>query len=198
MMEVKKIEGKTEEEIKKQFDLEEVHYKINEIPGKLFKGKKYEMQVIAKEDVKNFIKDFINNLSSAMNIKINTEIRYKDDCYYVMLISESNSILIGKDGRTINSIQLLLHQSINIATGFNIRINVDAAGYRINKEKRLEQEIKRISKEVLSTKIEVKLDPMNSYDRRIVHNIVGEFKNLQSESFGEDPLRYIVISYKED
>lgn len=198
MIEVKKIEGKTEEELKKQFNLEEVHYKINEIPGKLFKGKKCEIQVITKEDVRNFIKEFINNLSSAMNIKINTEIRYKDDCYYVMLISESNSILIGKDGRTINSIQLLLHQSLNIATGFNIRINVDAAGYKVNKEKRLEQEIKRISKEVLSTKIEVKLDPMNSYDRRIVHNIVGEFKNLESESFGEDPLRYVIISYKED
>lgn len=198
MIEVKKIEGKTEEELLSQFNLDDIHYKLTEIPGKLFKGKKYEIEVINKEDVKSFIKNFINNLAITMDVKINVEIRYKDDCYYVMLISDSNPILIGKDGRTLNSIQLLLHQALSIATGFNIRINVDAAGYKINKEKRLEQEIKKISKEVVASKIEVKLDPMNSYDRRIVHNIVGEFKELKSESFGEDPLRYVVISYKED
>lgn len=198
MIEVKKSEGKTEEELLNSYNLEEIHYKITEIPGKLFKGKKYEINVIEKEDVKKFIKEFINNIALAMNIKINTEIRFKDDCYYVMLISESNNILIGKDGRTLNSIQLLLHQALSNSTGFNIRINVDAAGYKVNKEKRLENEIKRIAKEVLSTKVEAKLDPMNSYDRRIAHSVVGEFSELKSESFGEDPLRYVVISYKED
>jgi spoIIIJ-associated protein len=133
-----------------------------------------------------------------MNKKINIEIRYSEDCYSVMLICEDNSILIGKDGRTLNSIQLLLHQAINNKTGFNIRVNVDAANYKTNKEKRLEREIKLIAKEVCDTKIEVKLDPMNSYERRIVHNVIGNFNNLKSESFGEDPSRYIIISYKED
>lgn len=198
MIEVIKSEGKTEEEVLSLYNVDEIHYKIEEIPGKLFKGKKYEISVIKKEDVKKYIKEFINSLATAMNIKINVEIRYNNDCYNVMLISESNSILIGKDGRTINSIQLLLHQSLSIATGFNIKINVDAAGYKANKEKRLEYEIKRISKEVLKTKIEAKLDPMNSYDRRIVHNIVGEFSELESKSFGEEPTRYVTISYKED
>ena len=198
MIEVLEKEGKTEEELLSSINLDNVHYKIEEIPGKLFKGKKYLIKTIEKEAVRNFIKEFINNLGSAMNKKINTEIRYSDECYSVMLIGEDNSILIGKDGRTLNSIQLLLHQALNNKTGFNIRINVDAANYKTNKEKRLEREIKAIAKEVCDTKIEVKLDPMNSYERRIVHNIIGNFENLKSESFGEDPSRYITISYKED
>jgi len=198
MIEVVEKEGKTEEELLSSINLDDVHYKIEEIPGKLFKGKKYLIKTIEKEAIRNFIKEFINNLGLSMNKKINIEIRYSDECYFVMLIGEDNSILIGKDGRTLNSIQLLLHQAINNKTGFNIRINVDAANYKTNKEKRLEREIKAIAKEVCDTRIEVKLDPMNSYERRIVHNVIGNFKNLKSESFGEDPSRYITISYKED
>lgn len=198
MIEVLKNEGKTEEEVKSLYNLEEIHFMIEEIPGKLFKGKKVIIKAIKKEEVKNYIKDFINNIAKAINITIKTEIKFKDECYFVMLISEDNSILIGKDGKTINSIQLLLHQSLNASTGFNIRINVDAAGYKANKEKRLEFEIKKIAKDVARTKIEAKLDPMNSYDRRLVHNIVGQFSELKSSSEGEEPLRYVVISYKED
>lgn len=198
MIEVLNYEGKTEEEVLKNINIEECHYKIEEQQGGLFKGKKYILKAVTQESVKEFIKEFIINISLNMNIKVNTEVRFKDDCYYVMLISESNPILIGKEGRTLNSIQLLLHQAINNNTGFNIKINVDAAGYKQNKEKKLEFATKKICKEVLSSKIEVKLDPMNSYERRIVHNTVGKFEQLKSESFGEEPTRYVVISYKED
>lgn len=198
MIEVIKLEGKTEEEILNKINKEEVHYKLEEIPGKLFKGKKYELSYIKKDDIKGFIKNYVSNIASSMNTTINIELREIDGNYNVMLISENNPILIGKDGRTLNSIQLILHQAINNATGFNIRINIDVAGYKANREKRLEQQIKKIAKEVQNTKIEAKLDPMNSYDRRLVHNIVGKFKNLESLSYGEEPLRYIVISYKED
>ncbi len=199
MIDVNKIEGKSEQELLNSINVDEVFYKVEEIPGKLFKGKKYELTYINKEDVKQFIKEYIINIALAMDIKVNTEIRLVDNkSYNVMLISESNPILIGKEGKTLNSIQLLLHQALNNATGFNIRINVDAAGYKMNKEKRLEREVKRIAKEVLNTKIDAKLDPMNSYSRRLVHEIVSSFKNLTTESFGEEPQRYVVISYKED
>ena len=70
-----------------------------------------------------------------MKIKISTEIRFSDDYYNVMLISEANPLLIGKEGKNLNSIQLLLHQSISNLTNFNIRVSVDAAGYKQNKER---------------------------------------------------------------
>ena len=66
----------------------------------------------------------------------------------------------------------------------------------VKKVKRIEREIKKIAKEVLNSKIEAKLDPMNSYERRIVHTIISNFEKLETESFGQDPMRYVVIRYK--
>ena len=197
-MEIKKVEGKTEEEVLKGLDIKDIHYEITEVPAKLFKSKKVELKYIEKDEIKNYIKKYIDNFAKSLNKTINVEIRENEVGYNIMLISEENSILIGKDGKTLNSIQLLLHQAINNLTGFNIRINVDAANYKSNKERRLEREIKRICKEVLNSKIEAKLDPMNSYDRRIVHNVVSNFNELESKSFDEEPNRYVTINYKED
>lgn len=197
-MEIKKIEGKTEEEVLKGLDIKDIYYEITEVPAKLFKSKKVELKYIEKDEIKNYIKNYIDNFAKSLNKTINVEIRENEVGYNIMLISEENSILIGKDGKTLNSIQLLLHQAINNLTGFNIRINVDAANYKSNKERKLEREIKRICKEVLNSKIEAKLDPMNSYDRRIVHNVVSNFTELESKSFDEEPNRYVTINYKED
>ena len=72
------------------------------------------------------------------------------------------------------------------------------SNYKVKKEKHLSFEIKKICKDVLKTKMDVKLDPMNSYERRIVHNVVSKFDNLYSESVGEGINRYTVIKYKED
>lgn len=198
MISIEKIEGKDQELLLKNINIDEVHYKFNEIPGKLFKSKKTELIYISKKEVITYIKDFIKILEKAFNTTINSEVIYKDECYNVVLVTEDQSLLIGKDGRTLNSIQLLLHQIINNLTGFNLRINVDVGNYKERKIKRIEKEIKKIAKEVLNSKIEAKLDPMNSYERRIVHTIISNYEKLETESIGQDPMRYVVIRYKED
>jgi spoIIIJ-associated protein len=180
-------------EVLKNIEVNDYHYTVEEQKAGLLKGKKYVLTAISKDEVKKYIKNFISSLAQAMNIKVSTEIRFNEDYYSVMLVSESNPILIGKEGRTLNSIQLLLHQTLNNLTGFNIRITVDAAGYKQNKEKRIESATKRICKEVLNTKVEAKLDPMNSYERRIIHNKLTNFKGVTTESTGEEPNRHIVI-----
>ena len=75
---------------------------------------------------------------------------------------------------------------------------MDASNYKRKKEQNFIKEIEKIIKEVLETKIDVKLDPMNSYNRRIVHNLVSDYENLETESVGEEPNRYTIIKYKED
>ena len=105
--------------------------------------------------------------------------------------------MIGKEGKTLNSIQIVLKQSLQELNRFNLKINLDVGDYKAKKIKNLEREVKNICKEVLKTKVEVKLDPMNSYERRKVHSIVGEFENLQSISYGEEPNRYTVIKIKD-
>ena len=97
----------------------------------------------------------------------------------------------------IDSIQLLIRQALLTQTNKNIKVIVDASDYRSSKQRNFEREIKKIAREVLKTKVEAKLDPMNSYNRRIVHALLADYENLETESFGETPNRYVVIRYKD-
>ena len=177
---------------------EDIFTKESETESGLFKNKKYQLTVVKKEDIIKEIKDFINTLAEKFNIEITSEVTNRDNNFNVMMVSNNNAILIGKDGRTIESIQIILNQFINNQIDMNVRINVDASIYKGKKIKNFEYEIKSIAKSVLRTKVAVKLDPMNSYNRRIVHNVVSNFENLTSLSEGEEPNRYVVIAYKED
>ena len=178
--------------------IEDIYTKETELETGLFKNKKYLLTAIKKEDIIKEIKEYINELSRKMNLEIHSEIKEKDGNINVMLVSDKNAILIGKDGRTLESIQLLINQLVKAQTDFNLRIIVDASNYKGKKIKNFEYEIKKMAKDVLRTKIELKLDPMNSYNRRIVHSVVSEFPNLTTRSEGEEPNRYTIISYKED
>lgn len=170
----------------------------SETEAKLFKGKKVNLKVLEKSEVINFIKEFIKNLGSYMNLDIKSEVKENDGIIQIILVSDNNGILIGKDGRTMNSIQHLLRQSISIQTGFNLKLVVDVSNYKEKQNYFFERDIKNICKEVLHSHVDVKLDPMNSYKRRLVHNLVSDYKALETESLGEEPNRYVVIKYKEE
>jgi len=197
------LEGKTKEEIITKY-LEEnsltesdIFYTEREVKGGLLKSKKIELEIVSKNDIIKFIKDFISNLSKNMGIEITSEVRENEGIYTVLLVTDNNPVIIGKDGRTIDSIQLLIRQALLTQTNKNIKVIVDASDYRSSKQRNFEREIKKIAREVLKTKVEAKLDPMNSFNRRIVHSILADYENLETESFGETPNRYVVIRYKD-
>lgn len=197
-----KYEGKNLEVLKEQC-LQELNEKeenlyisSEELDAGLFKGKKFVLECISKNEIKDYIKKYIEDLSLNLNIKITCEIRFDEENIKVMLVSDNNNIIIGHNGKNLNSIQILLRQACKNLHKFNVKIIVDASNYKSKKEKYLQRDIKNICKEVLDTKMEVKLDPMNSYQRRMVHEIVSSFENLESVSFGIDPERYTVIKYK--
>ena len=199
MITLHKYEGKNIETLKEQCnnELKDAYIASKELESGLFKGKKYQLEAITKEEIINEIKKFIKELSKNMNLEINYEIKIEDKNIDILLVSDNNNILIGKDGKTLNAIQLILRQTFKELNKFNLRIMVDVSNYKEKKSKNLEYEIKKICKEVLKTKVEVKLDPMNSYERRIVHSVVAEFEGLQSVSYGETPNRYTVIKIKD-
>lgn len=155
----------------------------------------YKMTVVKKEDITNFIKEYIKTIGSKMNLDIKLEVRESDDIFSVTMVSNNNPILIGKDGRTINSLQLLMRQALQNQTGMAIKVNLDASNYKAKKVKKFEFEIKNIVREVQKTKTDAKLDPMNSYQRRIVHALISNFSNVETESVGEEPNRCVVIKY---
>ena len=177
---------------------DEVYYYFEETEGGLFKGKKYISVITTKYAVKEYIKEFLSDLANKMGTKFNIEVTNNEHGYSVIIVADDSAYLIGKEGKTLNSIQTILRQALNKYGNFGFRVNVDISNYKARKEKHLSFEIKKICKDVLNTKMDVKLDPMNSYERRIVHNVVSNFDNLYSESAGEGVNRYTVIKYKED
>ncbi len=198
-----KYEGKNIEDFKKiasvelNSDLDNIFLIEDVLELGLFKGKKVIIEATTKDEIKNYIKDFINNLSRGFNMKINSEIRFNEKNIEIMLVSDNNNILIGYNGKNLNALQVLLRQSLKNLDKLGFKIVIDVSNYRSKKMKSLESQIKKICKEILETKVEVKLDPMNSYERRIVHSVVSNYENLKSESFGEEPNRYTIIKYKD-
>lgn len=176
----------------------EVFYRVKEEETGLLKKTKYKTFVLTKQDLKDEINNFFNELSKNINIKISNVVNFEENIIKIKLDSDSNSILIGRDGKTLKSIELLLKQSLFISSGFSFKINIDISDYKEKRIKNLEIQVDKIAKEVLDSKIDVKLDPMNSYERRIAHTVIAKYENLSTKSTGEDPNRYIVISYKQD
>ena len=203
-MELEVFEGKTLEEAKNKaletlnVSENEIIFKTEEKKGKLFKGNTYLYKVIKISDVAEFIKKQLSNLLENMGIDAKFETNVREEQINIKIYSDKNSILIGKNGQTLMAIQTVLRQIVHNEIEVYPYILLDVENYKEKKNNHLERNAKRIAKEVLKTKIEVKLDDMNSYERRIIHNALADFKNISTTSEGEEPHRHIVISYKED
>ena len=197
MIEVFKFESDTEENCRLKC-LEELDVYNNEILTKEYEeDSKYVMEVVKKDNVKEYIKNYLDKITTEMGLETKFEINEDENIFSVKMFSNNNPILIGKEGRTLTSLQTLIRQSISNKIKFNIKINLDASNYKIKKERFFEKDIKNIINDVMKSKDEIKLDPMNSYKRRIVHSIASEYYNIETESFGEEPERYVVIRYVE-
>ena len=124
---------------------ENLYYQIKEIEsGKLFKSKKYQISVYKKEDIIQYIKDYMKTLSKTMDLPIQVEIRVEDTNFQIQLFSENNAILIGKDGRTMNAIQILLKQAVQNQIDYPLHIHLDVSNYRAKQEHNFEYEIKKL------------------------------------------------------
>ena len=198
------FEGKTIEDAKEKalstlnVSENEILYKTEEKKGKLFKATTYLFKAIKITEVQDFLKNKVKELLNNMNIDVNIECNVRDEQINLKLYSDKNNILIGKNGQTLMAIQTILRQIVYNQIGIYTYILIDIENYKEKKINNLERNAKRIAKEVLKTKIDVKLDAMNSYERRIIHNALSEYKNITTASEGEEPNRYIVIRYKED
>ena len=158
----------------------------------------FKMEVIKIDEIKSYVKEYITTLLSKMNIKSTVIVDEDEKIFTVKIKSNSNAILIGKDGKNMAALQLMVRQVIRNMTKFNIKINLDISNYKEKKERFFESDIKKIINEVLSSKTDTKLDPMNSYQRRLVHNVANNYYNIETESVGEEPNRCVTIKYVEN
>ena len=161
-------------------------------------SKKCEIEVIENGEIKNFIKEKLITILREMGYQVEVEIKLEQDIPTYRIYSNNDSLLIGKGGKNLEALQIVLRQIVNIETGINYKFFLDVSDYREKNEQYLETLAKRLAKEVATTKIEVKMDSMNSYERRIVHNVLTNSKKVYTESVGEEPNRCVVIKPRED
>lgn len=171
---------------------ENLYIKEIESSTKLF-SKKSVIEVVKKEDVLEYIKELIKNITKFMGLTVNMEVKKRDDSVTISLYSDNNAILIGKDARTLNALTTIIKQSIYNQIGTYYNFVLDVSEYKEKQQFFIERAAKKTAKEVARTKIEAKLEPMNSYERRIVHNVLTNFKGVYTESEGVEPHRYVVI-----
>jgi spoIIIJ-associated protein len=147
-----------------------------------------------EEKAKNFLKEVF----AAMNMAVNVEASYDDTekTMSVDLSGEDMGVLIGKRGQTLDSLQYLVSLVINKGNDDYIRVKVDTEDYRERRKTTLENLAKNIAFKVKRTKHSVSLEPMNPYERRIIHSALQNDKYVTTHSEGEEPYRHVIVSMK--
>lgn len=160
--------------------------------------KKVEIEVIEKRNIKDEIKRILLDLLYNMGFKAEIEIQMKEQIPLYRIYSNNDALLIGKNGRNLNALSHIVGQMLKKEIGTNYKFLIDVSDYKENNDKHLEYLAKKLAKEVATTKIEVKMDSMNSYQRRVIHNTLSNHKYVYTESVGEEPNRAVVIKPRED
>ena len=183
------------DEILSENDLtkDEIVYTSHDKKGKLFQGTLKEVTVYKKTDINDDIKEFLKEIIENMGLEVSFEVVTKDERTTIKMYTNNNPIIIGKNGHTLKSLENLAKQKIQNDTGIFYRINLDVSNYKEKIQKSIERLAKNTAREVAKTKIPVSLDNMTSYERRLVHNILTDFKGVKTESEGEEPNRHVVI-----
>ena len=210
--EVKEVKPEVKEEVKEQKQEEKVVVK-EEIPVAEKNTEVKEETVVEKEEVKeqrpkredyivknqDKIVSYLQNIVIAMGYPDAT-VEFSEDGnrHFTLNIKteENTSLIIGKRGSTLNSLQFLVNNYAKKFSSHFFRIEVDCDDYRESRKKTLEELALNLAKKSKKTGRPVELEPMTSVERKIIHNALTGIKNVETESRGEEPYRYLVITAK--
>lgn len=148
------------------------------------------------EEQADAIADFVEELLERMGIDAIAEPATHRGHVYVDIVDgpeEDMSLLIGRQGQTLDAIQELARTAVGRRLDDRIRVLVDVGDYRKQQEEQLVENAHEVAERVLRTGDAEQLDPMNAYRRKLVHDVVAEFDGLESVSEGADPERFVVV-----
>ena len=190
--------GKTYEEAvnKAKIDLQELEENLiinTKEEKKTLLSKKTEIEVIEKREVKDYLKKLIKTILKDMGFDVEIEITVNNNTPTYRLYSTNDALLIGKDGKNLKALTTVVNAIMTKEINSNYRFLIDVSDYKEKNDRKIERIAKKLAREVKMTKVEVKMDSMNSYQRRLVHNILNNNKYVYTESIGEEPNRSVVI-----
>ena len=202
------IIGKTKEEaIQKAVDqlgtpVEDLEIEVLEEGSKgLFgflgsKDFKIKATVIVKDTVETRILSFLNGLFEVMNIEADIKIDMNSDSAKVSVIGDSAGQLIGRRGESLDALQMILSLAVNKTPGEYVKIMLDIEDYRSKREESLVRYANKMARTAAKQRKNIKLEPMNQYERRIVHSALQSDTYVTTYSEGEEPYRKVVIAVK--
>ena len=174
----KKSQGEKPEEKKRNIVLDDVD--IN------------DLTVVEDHEALAFLKD----ITGKMGLELDFSARTGEDLVYVEMKGKDSRTVIGKRGQTLDAIQYLTSLVVNKDNEKYTKVVVDAENYRAKREKTLEQLANRLAAKVVKTRKHVRLEPMNPYERKVIHATLQKNPNITTRSEGEEPYRRVVIELK--
>ena len=143
-------------------------------------------------------KDFLSDIFKSMNLAVVIDAKYDDieNTLDIDLSGDEMGVLIGKRGQTLDSLQYLVSLVVNKDVDDYIRVKIDTENYRQRRKETLENLAKNISYKVKRTRRPVSLEPMNPYERRIIHSVLQNDKYVTTHSEGDEPYRKVVVTLK--
>ncbi|MBK5253147.1 MAG: protein jag [Peptostreptococcaceae bacterium] len=141
-------------------------------------------------------KEFLKNVTENMGLEFTFAVRVGENLVHIDIDGKDTGTIIGKRGQTLDSIQYLTSLAINKNKDEYTRVILDAENYRSKREKTLIGLANRLADKVVRTKKSVKLEPMNPYERKIIHSTLQSNSNVITRSEGQDPYRRVVIELK--
>ncbi len=151
-----------------------------------------------KDSVQDRVSTFLYDVLNAMNLSANITLKYDEDSREmdIDISGDDMSVLIGKRGQTLDSLQYLASLVANKGTEEYIRVKVDTENYRERRKKTLENLAKNMAFKVKRSRRPISLEPMNPYERRIIHSALQDDKFVTTYSEGEEPYRHVVVAMK--
>lgn len=194
----KDVEIKVLEEEKKSF-FDILAPRIVKVELILKEGKKEHREVkVGEKDIEetvNKTKDFLNDLKKELG-NIEYAIEIKEDIIYIKIEGEKAADLIGYRGETLESIQNIISAIANKETSARVKIIVDILNYKEKRRNSLEILAKKVEKTVIKSGKPYRLEPMNAYERKIIHTALQESSEVTTNSVGEEPYRRVIVRKK--
>ena len=193
-----KEEAPEVEEIKEEPKKEEKKEEKKEAPKEEVKAEKKTSSNINGDELVAKANAFLKDVFGAMNMEVNLNSKFndKENILDVELSGDEMGVLIGKRGQTLDSLQYLISLVVNRETEEYIHVKVDTENYRERRKATLENLAKNISIKVKKTRQSVALEPMNPYERRIIHSALQNDRYVTTHSEGDEPFRRVVVTLK--
>ena len=152
------------------------------------------VNVMSNDEIERRIVTFLDEMFKAMELEVKIEVKFDDpECVNVELSGPNMGVLIGKRGQTLDSIQYLTSLVVNKGKEKYVRIKLDTEDYRSRRKETLESLARNIPYKVKRSRRPVSLEPMNPYERRIIHSTLQNDKCVSTRSEGEEPFRHVVV-----